>query len=607
MFKKPFQVKANTPVKKSFIRKLRSSVLEKFAGMTSEQVEMVLPKKEEITALKILTRKEDHVVVYVVDGIPAFFECEKVLYPTVYTLWKCPNLLPCFTTWPSVLEKLRGGAALMLPGVDVPPEGLPQVEKSQLCAVNLVDNLTPVAIGTAAMSSSDMASVTKGKAVLILHCFGDCLWEAGDMSVPPQINPKDISQFGAETNGENDTNGIIGGDNQAESEQKTTTEGAETKGPTYCGENLRNGEVKENGVAEEMSSLLVPCSNGAVGGFEERAQGEEEEGENYGLSPTDMDHLLYKCFLHSLKEKVKPSDLPLLTSSFYRNYILPCCPKGKTLDIKKSNYKKVSTFLEAMQEKGFLDIRNATDGVDNVIAIYRNHDDIKSLVPTENSSETPESAAGSSKQTLGSKAPEGPPEFRMWYRVTSNVAPMLQSSGFQKGTWMTNKEVRDAVTNYVKNKSLVDQENQGQVILDQILKDAIIDESEESVTLLKWKQLFTRFLHKMNSGYEIVYPGLPASSSPRIHEGQVQPIKLKVKTKAGRKWITLISNLQQFNVDPKEFAHRLKIKIKASTTVKESENAKEGLRVTVQGNQIKFLKHFLTDQYKIPKRYIEEL
>ncbi|XP_071508950.1 eukaryotic translation initiation factor 2D-like [Diadema antillarum] len=433
--------------------------------------------------------------------------------------------------------------------------------------------------------------------------------EAGDKSVPPQINPKVINQFGAETNGENDTNGIIGGDNQTESEQRTTTEGAETRGPD-CGEIRRNGEVKENGVAEEMSSMLVPCSNGAVGGFEERALGEEEEeeeGENYGLSPTDMDQLLYQCFLHSLKEKVKLSDLPLLTSSFYRNYILPCCPKGKTLDIKKSNYKKVSTFLEAMQEKGFLDIENATSGVDNVTAIYRNHDDIKSLVPTENWSETPESAAGSSKQTLGSKAPEGPPEFRMWYRVTANVAPMLQSSGFQKGTWMTDKEVRDAVTNYVKNKSLVDQENKGQVILDEILKNAIIDESEGSVPLLKWKQLFTRFLHKMNAGYQTVYPGLPTSSSPRIHEGQVQPIKLKVKTKAGRKWITMISNLQQFNVDPNEFAHRLKIKVKASTTVKESENAKEGLRVTVQGNQIKFLKHFLTAQYKIPTRYIEEL
>ena len=33
-----------------------------------------------------------------------------VMFCLVYTLWQYPQLLPCFTTWPLVLEKLQNGA-----------------------------------------------------------------------------------------------------------------------------------------------------------------------------------------------------------------------------------------------------------------------------------------------------------------------------------------------------------------------------------------------------------------------------------------------------------------------------------------------------------------
>jgi translation initiation factor 2D len=49
---------------------------------------------------------------------PIFFEPEKErgnLQPTVYTLWKCPQLLPALTTHPLVHEKLANGADLVNP------------------------------------------------------------------------------------------------------------------------------------------------------------------------------------------------------------------------------------------------------------------------------------------------------------------------------------------------------------------------------------------------------------------------------------------------------------------------------------------------------------
>ncbi|XP_042782168.1 uncharacterized protein LOC122212373 [Panthera leo] len=106
----------------------------------TDQVSVLVPGKEELNIVKLYAHRGDAVTVYVSGGNPILFEVEKNLYPTVYALWSYPDLLPAFTTWPPVLEKLMGGADLMLPGLVVPPAGLPQVQKGDLCAIALLGN-----------------------------------------------------------------------------------------------------------------------------------------------------------------------------------------------------------------------------------------------------------------------------------------------------------------------------------------------------------------------------------------------------------------------------------------------------------------------------------
>ncbi|XP_073746565.1 uncharacterized protein, partial [Callorhinus ursinus] len=76
----------------------------------TDQVSALVPGKEELNTVKLYAHRGDAVTVYVCGGNPILFELEKNLYPTVYTLWSYPDLLPTFTTWPLVLEKLVGGA-----------------------------------------------------------------------------------------------------------------------------------------------------------------------------------------------------------------------------------------------------------------------------------------------------------------------------------------------------------------------------------------------------------------------------------------------------------------------------------------------------------------
>ncbi|XP_049491266.1 eukaryotic translation initiation factor 2D-like, partial [Panthera uncia] len=140
MFAKAFRVKSNTAIKGSDRRKLRADVMAAFPTLGTDQVSVLVPGKEELNIVKLYAHRGDAVTVYVSGGNPILFEVEKNLYPTVHALWSYPDLLPAFTTWPPVLEKLMGGADLMLPGLVVPPAGLPQVQKGDLCAIALLGN-----------------------------------------------------------------------------------------------------------------------------------------------------------------------------------------------------------------------------------------------------------------------------------------------------------------------------------------------------------------------------------------------------------------------------------------------------------------------------------
>ncbi|KAF3860616.1 hypothetical protein F7725_000871 [Dissostichus mawsoni] len=144
MFARPIRVKSNTAIKGSDRRKLKADLSTAFPSLSADELSELVPNKEELNVVKIYAHKGDAVTLYVLHKNPLFFELEKRLYPTVYVLWRYPALLPTFMTWPPVLQKMVGGADLMLPGVVVPSSGLP---------------IAPVAVGTAAVSTGEMHSL----------------------------------------------------------------------------------------------------------------------------------------------------------------------------------------------------------------------------------------------------------------------------------------------------------------------------------------------------------------------------------------------------------------------------------------------------------------
>ncbi|CAB4061687.1 EIF2D [Lepeophtheirus salmonis] len=122
MFRKPYRVKSNSQMKGTEKKKLKADLREAFPSMSTEALDSIIPsgKDDESQIRKVYTHSGENMLIYVFRKNPLFFVFEKnkkKIYPTVYTLWIVPDLLPSFTTHDNVMKNIQNGADLMLPGV----------------------------------------------------------------------------------------------------------------------------------------------------------------------------------------------------------------------------------------------------------------------------------------------------------------------------------------------------------------------------------------------------------------------------------------------------------------------------------------------------------
>ncbi|CAH1244213.1 EIF2D [Branchiostoma lanceolatum] len=597
MFQKPFRVKSKTVIRGSDRRKLRADVGKALPSLTEDQLQELVPTKEDMSTMKLYTHAGKNVTVYCLGNNPVFFELDKNVFPTVYSLWRVPDMLPCLTTWPNVLKNLCGGADLMLPGVIEGAEGLPVIDKNKLCAISLLGNSAPVAVGRTTMSSAQMAECgMRGKGVTVLHTYLDQLWEHGDQTPLPTMATQQSCPEGHVPD--------LDPRDTASEEQVKKELGAEASSTTDTLpiENLvLEDDFGNKGDLEKENDLDKENTEGGMGddgnGCGKEGETKEEEEEEEEVSPADqMDALLYQCFLHALKTNVKKTDLPLLTSKLLRGHMQPCCPAEKSLDLKKSSYKKLSKFLQAMQAQGLLQVKELSKGVESVVGVNWGHVELKSFeVPDIElpAAEVPDPGPGAGPTYQ-------PPEVVEMYSVTGNLAPLFRTAGIRKGHALSGQEVREFLTQYVKENELMDPNNRRFIVVDPLLCDALRQKGE-NLTHLTWEDLFTRCCDKMSPCAQLVFPGQP----PVLKKGKLEPVDVQVQQRSGNKKVTLIYNLEGFGIRPDTFAHLLQLRVQASTAVNPAVNRKAGMQVMVQGNQVSTVAKLLIDEMKLPKKFVQ--
>ncbi|XP_033618119.1 eukaryotic translation initiation factor 2D isoform X4 [Fukomys damarensis] len=583
MFSKAFRVKSNTAIKGSDRRKLRADVTAAFATLGTDQVSELIPGKEELNIVKLYTHKGDAVTAYTSAGNPILFELEKNLYPT----------------------------DLMLPGLVVPPAGLPRVQKGELCAIALVGNRAPVAIGVAAMSTAEMlAAGLKGRGFSVLHTYQDHLWQSGDKSSPPSIAPPlpdatDVS----EEKVQGDMRGL------ALRGEEGNGEACRAHGESSLPEAPEDGSGSRGDPSQDLAegkSLPEPAKRSGME-LQEAARALQQGGFR-SVPAEQMDGLLRQCFLHALKCRVRKADLPLLTSTLLGSHMFSCCPEGQQLDIKKSSYKKrlcargvrgpcpappqLSKFLQHMQQEEIVQVKELSRGVESVVAVDWKHPSITSFVIPE------PSPASQTVQEGGREQPYRAPDVKALYCVPASMTLLFRESGHRKGSALEASEVRATVIDYVKKNDLVDADNKNLVKLDPVLCDCILEKNEQHTVLkLPWDNLLSRCLEKLQPAYQVTFPG----QEPLVKKGKICPIDISLAQRTYNKKVTVVRNLEAYGLDPSSVASALQQRCHASTTVTPVPGAKDGLQVQIQGNQIHHLGRLLLEEFGLPRKHIQGL
>uniref|UniRef100_A0A1I8PWN4 SUI1 domain-containing protein n=2 Tax=Stomoxys calcitrans TaxID=35570 RepID=A0A1I8PWN4_STOCA len=571
MFLKTFKLKSNAPLKGSDAKKLRQRIQTEFSHTNPE---LFMPSKANVTILKLITHGEMQTCIYCVDKLPMFFENdENKLVPTLYSLWKDPDLLPYFTTHPGVLPKLNNGADLMLPGVVVQGVGMNMYghyKKGQMVAVNLTSNKSAVGVGFLPRSSDDLyMSGGHGIAVKILHLFGDKLW-----GIEPQL-AQQVPQFKT-TNLTDDDFPELGNEKRNEKRNREHT-------LVVNAEILNNGVEKVNTNQSNMDGYNVYAEQADIENEENCIvdfESNKECHDSGAANSVTPELILRNAFLSALKNHGKSMQLPLLTSTFFRSYVVPECEQS--LDMKKTKYKKLSNFLAEMVDEGYIVVREESKGIDKITSIDLDHPDLVKFI-TDFKKPT----------SIADDNPLFHSELTELYIITDPVATLFTKLNYKRGEGIPATQLKKVVREYINKVNLVMSKDPQAESKSYVLDECLERICKTNVATLS--KVTASIISQMNHSYQMC--------SVKDVSGNKPMIQMSLATRSGNKKVTLVSNIECHGIILTEFIKLCKQGAAASATIVSLPNQKKEM-LQIQGNQVRFIYTLLTETYKLSPKYI---
>lgn len=604
MFKKPAEPKSLQRLSGADKKKLKRTVKERFSNASDADIDAIIPPKAEITLAKYPNRT----YVYSIEGeFPMFFDVDgrgAEIFPTVFALWKVPELLPAFVLKGGEVSRfVIGGADLMFPGISIPEDGLPSFLAGEPWAVKVPGNPAPIAVGITTMSSVEaLKAGLRGKALRITHYYGDSLWESieghlvpnegflgdvviGDPALFSSSQPSaasegilddqhDVDAYDREPVGDIDNH-----DEKVDDSQTDARNGASE----VLSANVDGLKISEHVTVEELNN----------------------EKEQHALSSEEVDGLLDKCLLQALHTTVNDKELPMPGSTLWSNHVLPCRPSGITLDIKKSSHKKLSKWLQSKSSIGLISTKEDKYKKETMLlAVKRTHPEYTSFKREKQSQESVDQR----HDALAGEGRQSKPQLEVVeiYKPSTHVNSIFTAVGAATGNYYTASEAADVVFRYVEKENLVKPSEKSMIILDATLCDALykgaIKKGSSYPTEIHKKDLGVTFLNRMQ-----VHHSVSRGNDAAVRKGAMKPIQMMTERRQGNKKVTRVSGVETFLLDAESLASELQKKFACSTSVTELPGKKGQYEVLVQGGVIDNLaKHFI-EHYGIPKRYIEVL
>jgi len=335
-------------------------------------------------------------------------------------------------------------------------------------------------------------------------------------------------------------------DEQVDMEQRRIKDQEEEDEHGY--ERGEQGQNDEQNTTMEMDDKLKEV---AVVNTKENETEETEQVEKND----DPETILLEAF-QDAAIRISKSQLPMLTSTFYTQHMLPARREGSSIDLKSTRYKKLGPFLMEQAEKGIITLGASNgDAVAFLKSIDGSHLDLREA-RRRKKDEIQSTQTGGKKTTLVNLYIIPHSIVASMRLCEDDVKAINAKSEERRGTgYLTASECRDILKQYLQENELVDEFDPEMVRVDGPLCDSLfrktkrqlqndelgVNEYPENVTR---KELNNRWLEKMDRAYAIV--ALPGSHIISMKRGDAPKISFSVEARQSKKkFITRVRGLEE--------------------------------------------------------------
>ncbi|KIW79721.1 hypothetical protein Z517_06335 [Fonsecaea pedrosoi CBS 271.37] len=520
------------------------------------------------------------------------------LYPTVYTLWHNPGIVPLLHTPDFVVEKLRTGADLMTPGlVGGPPWPDAAKPGSVVAVAGLKKPTVPLWVGTCKIDISSLGRVqgTKGAAVEGVHWEGDEIWNWSQFGSGGRASPETID-------------GWIFPDGDIQ-------DGVER---LDLGESDEDDDVQEEGgVTLDASKGEADNGNRDTNGLGETQDNEAEADAEADREPStaEVDEAFVQAFLYALYDAKKGGDpphhgldFPIQPSFLISNMVQPHLRyQNQHYTIKKTSWKNTKKFIKYLEKQVLVKSKDRNGGETVILDVDFNDHRVVGFQPYKlpkpktqttaaGSSDTAQSSASGGDTSLGQKL-----TLQTVYRASSKLVPDLIPS---KTTYYTSSQISSFLKRYIENEpKLTEKTSSARFIkLDPFIANNILSSNPSAADTralaageIARDALLKRILEdthlciphwlllRNSQTYDADSPD-PGLSKPK--PGPPPQVSIVIEKRSGTKVVTKISGLEVFGINPHILGPELQKKCAGSASVGQLVGGKPGvMEILVQGDQ----------------------
>ncbi|QSS49461.1 translation machinery-associated protein [Histoplasma capsulatum var. duboisii H88] len=517
------------------------------------------------------------------------------LYPTVYTLWRHPRLVPLLHTPNLVMDKLYGGADLMTPGLANGPPFPARAVKGEIVAVaSLAKPSVPTFVGVCEIDVAALEQVrgVKGHAVRGVTWEGDELWNWGSIGKPGQQSPEHID-------------GWMGDGDAVEKglEELTMEDG--------------KGEVDIEGEGEEEGGVSLDADE--VNEDDPIPEQQLQEPTTKEIDMAFHNAFLYCLYQHKMDNPSTPDhgmSFPIQASFLISNLITPFLPihsaqQSQFYNIKKTSWKNVKKFIKHLDKEGLVKAKDRNGGETIILDADFEAAQLANFVPYElpkkNSSDKAAksvSLGGDDKDLAVGQSFTVKTLYRPSGKLTPTLFPPLSNKDVNN--YYTSSDVSKRLNDYLtaQDPPIISTTNPRIISLNPFISNTILSSSPDDLAILKRgtiqrDAILRRLLED---------PSLCAPYHAMLKPGQtlhdVKPkagpgpkVTVTIERRTGSKVVTKITGLEPFGAAPQLLADELQKKCSSSTSVSQAVGAANGvMSVLVQGDHRKLVEAALANR-----------